>query len=244
MGTMLAEAAPEKKPQTENSNPKMNPVNIEKSNYELCFINTQTHIDTSLGEPVLLPPSIQERLEECDFAEDANEDLILLFSLMKGCKYEQVVRTNTSNYETDFSDFFIYTVYAPAGSSDWLWQRDCFVTVEIGSTGDPRYVGYSVAQVYDLGDNLLAETGLLSNRMSWYARYLPHKEIDENSDEASFLEKTNEELESFYSSNPTYRLGELCYADPLWVEKYQGFVARPEGSRFPMIFDPQPPYYG
>ena len=222
----------------------MNTLNIEKSNYELCFIDTETHIETSLGKPMTLPPSIQERLEECDFASDANEDLISLFGLIKGCKYEQVVRTNTSNYETDFSDSFIYTVYAPAGSSDWLWQRNCFVTVEIGSTGDPRYVGYSVAQVYDLGDNSLAETGLLSDRMSWYARYLPHKEIEENSNEASFLEKTNEYLDSFHSSNPTRNLGELCYADPIWVEKYQGFVARPEGSRFPMIFDPQPPYYG
>lgn len=222
----------------------MNSVNIEKSNYELCSIDTETHIEASLGNPMTLPPSIQERLEECDFTTDANEDLISLFSLMKGCQYEQVSRTNTCNYETDFSDFFIYTVYAPVGSSDWLWQRDCFVVVEIGSPGDPRYVPYGPAQVYDLGDDQLAETGLLSDRMSWYARYLPHKEIEENSDEASFLEKTNEELEPFYSSNPTYRLGELCYAEPIWVEKYQGFVARPEGSRFPMIFDPQPPYYG
>lgn len=217
---------------------------LDKEHWFLCMLSTREHIRATLGEPMRLPPSIQYSSEESEFSTDSEADLVSLFSLIKGSQYEQVARTNTCNYESDLDEFFVYTVYAPAGASDWLWQRDCFVTVEVGGRGDPRYVSYEAAQVYDLGDNQLAETGFLSHTLSWYARYLPHREIDENSKEANFIEKTNYELDSSCSSNPTSRLGELCYGDPIWVEKYQGFVARPKGSRFPMIFDPQPPIYG
>ncbi len=217
---------------------------LDKKHWFMCMLDTRKHIESSLGKPMSLPPSIQECVEESDFSEDAYADLVSVFKLIKGCEYEQVVRENTCNFENDLSDFFVYTVYAPVGSSDWLWQRDCFVTVQIGDSGDPHYVSYETAQVYDMCDNQLAETGFLSDRLSWYARYFPHREFEENSDEAKLLERTNEELDATSSGNPTSRLGELFYADPIWVEKYQGFVARVKGSRFPMVFVPTEPYYG
>ena len=212
----------------------------------MCMLDTRKHIENSLGKPMCLPPSIQCCLDGSDFSNEGPpcEDLKALFKLIKGCEYEQVARENTCNYENDLSDFFVFTVYAPVGSSDWLWQRDCFVTVEIGGSGDPRYVSYETAQVYDMGDNQLAETGFLSDRLSWFARYFPHKEIKEDSDDSKSLEEINEDLDATSSINPTSRLGELCYADPIWVEKYQGFVARVKGSRFPMVFVPTEPYYG
>ena len=105
-------------------------LNIDKSYFDCCSLISELHVKSSLGEPMQLPPSIESSMDE--------EDLLQLFFLIKGVPYECVVRDNSYNHETDLDQFFIYSVYAPKGTADWLWQRDCFVLVEMGYPGDPR----------------------------------------------------------------------------------------------------------
>lgn len=209
-------------------------VTIDKNHFDCCYLDSESHIRESLGEPLVLPQSIQESEQE--------EDFLRLFSLMKGCDYELVVRNNTYNEETDLDQFFVYSVYAPVGSSDWVWQRDTFVRVEMGQPGDPRYVNYNHPEVYDLGDTMLGDSGFFNWTLSWFAQYLIAGEVSTESD--NHIEDINSRISDGYSCNPTHELRQLCYADPIWVEKFDGYVARPKYRSFPMVFRPEAPIYG
>lgn len=94
----------------------MQTVNIDKNHFDCCSLDANAHIENSLGEPITLPPSIQETLEEASFCQEVEDDLLSLFGLMKGCEYERVARDNTYNHETDLDQYFVYSVFAPVGS--------------------------------------------------------------------------------------------------------------------------------
>lgn len=211
-------------------------IQIDKLSFYSCALSSEEHIRESLGESLELPIAIAE----CLGSKEEEINLLSLFRLMKGCEYERVVRDNTYNHETDLSEFFIYSVYAPVGSSDWMWQRDCFVTIEMGTPGDPRYVGYATSEVYDLGDRMLGESGFFEWMLGWYAR-----EFDSDAlyTRDSALEEVNNQISAGYSMNPTYELEQLCYAEPTWVDKHEGYVARPKAYPKPLIFNPVPPCY-
>lgn len=219
----------------------METISIDKQYFDCCSLVSTEHIASSLGEPIELPSAIADVVEGDYSEEECEQNLLQLFGLMKGYKYELVVRDNTYNHETDLDQFFIYSVYAPVGNPDWVWQRDCFVAVEMGSAGYPRYTGYKSAKVYDLGDSMLGENGFFSWTLGWYGRYIVDGDVSNESD--SLLEDVNEKISEGYGSNPTYELRELCYADPIWVEKLQGFVSRVRGSKYPMVFTPTEPCY-
>jgi hypothetical protein len=214
----------------------INLIEIDKEHFDCCSLNSEAHIQESLGEPLELPPAILEALGD----DNLEANLLQLFALMTGCTYERVVRDNTYNYENDLSQFFVYSVYAPVGVSDWVWAQDCFVTVEMGAPGDPRYVYYSEPQVYR-PETPLAEAGFFNWSLGWFGRYIENGKLS-NFDDPS-LEELNSKIDPGYSNNPTYELGELCVADPIWVEKLDSFVARPNGSRKPVAFYPVPPCY-
>ena len=217
----------------------MKNLNIDKNYFDRCSIIVSEHIENSLGKPITLPPSVQETLERVIFCEEAEEDLLSLFTLMKGCKYEQVALDNTHNYDNDLDQFFVYTVYAPSGTSDWMWKRDCFVTIEMGSGGDPRYSVYGTAQVYDLGDDQLGDSGFFNWTLGWYARYVSNGEATWDTDSA--IEAVNNELSQGWGTHPTSHLRNLCYSDPIWVEELEGYVARLIREKYPMVFYPCSP---
>lgn len=219
----------------------METIQVDKDHYCFCSLVSSEHIANSLGEPIQLPPAIADVVAG-DYSEEESEcNLLQLFALVKGCKYELAVRDNTYNHETDLDQFFIYSVYAPVGNPDWMWQRDCFVVVEMGSPGDPRYTSYKTPKVYDLGDSMLGENGFFSWTLGWYGRYIEDGIVSNETD--TFLDDVNERISEGYGSNPTYELRVLCYADPIWVEKFGGYVARVKGSGYPMVFIPVEPCY-
>ena len=215
-------------------------IEINKDHYEWCSLVSTEHIASSLGEPIELPDSIVDTTEEDHPDGKGERNLLQLFKLMKGHKYELVLRDNTYNHETDLDQFFVYSVYAPVGCSDWLWSQDCFISIEMGNPGDPRCVYYSAPNVYQ-PDTSLAETGFFDWTLGWYGRYLKDGEVHASQD--SLMEEINNEISTGYTSHPTSRLRELCYADPIWVEKFGGYVARPKGSPCPFVFTPVPPCY-
>lgn len=210
-------------------------INIDKKWPECCSIDAQQHIGSTLGAPIKLPPSLSEKLEN-EWANKCEDDLLQLFYLMKGCEYTEAVRDNTYNSENDLDQFFVFTVYIPANSSDWVWTRDAFVVVEIGSGGDPRYSAYGPAQVFDLGDECIGDTGFLDWTLGWWAEPINSDKYD-----ADQLDSINDRLSAYYSSSPFYQLEQEAYAKPIWIEKLNSFVARFKDCEFPVRVMPLEP---
>lgn len=211
-------------------------IETSKESFYFCALNSEAHIKESLGEPLKLPPAILEALGDGNH----EDNLLYLFSLITGHEYERVVRDNTYNYETDLNEFFIYSVYAPKANRDWMWSQDCFVTVEMGAPGDPRYVHYSDPKVYR-PKAPLAETGFFDWNLGWYGLYLKQGQMHYSQD--PFMEEVNNEICQGSGSNPARKLNEICYGEPVWVEKYRGYVARAKGSPCPLVFFPTAPCY-
>jgi hypothetical protein len=211
---------------------EMEAITIDKQHYCFCSLVSTEHIANSLGEPIELPPAIADVLEN-DYAEDLGEpNLLQLFSLMKGCEYELAVRDNTYNHETDLDQFFIYSVYAPVGKPDWLWQRDCFVVIEMGTPGDPRYSSYGHPAVYHLSDDTIGDSGFLNWQLSWQAQPISKTDSWDN------LDNFNERLSQGYSGDPTFELGQLVVCEPIWNEKRQGYLAKFKDHSYPVLLTP------
>lgn len=203
-------------------------IEIDKSDYRYCSIDSPSLIRDTLGDPLDLPPAIEDSLGEGNY----EENLLRMFSLMTGYEYERVTRDNTYNYDSDLSQFFIYSVYAPVGNPDWVWQSDCFVTIEMGTDGDPRYVNYCSPEVYSLGHNMIGDIGFLDWRLSWLAQPLSDKDTLEN------LDEFNERLSQGYSNDPTFELSELVVFEPLWNERRQGYIAKFKEHPYPVLLTP------
>jgi hypothetical protein len=210
-------------------------VNIDKQSFDFCTIDLESFLEETLGQPLVLTNELEELL--CNsWAVECEEDLLEYFKAQHpdSASYEQVHRDNTYNHESDLDSFFVYTVYAPKGCRDWVWEDGCYVTVEIGGAGDPRYVPYSNAQVYYVSGPL-AETGFFNWMIGWVVEPLPrYPELNND----IVLEQLRMELDQGYSSNPTYELREKTFAEPVWSEKRQGYVARFVNMRQPVVLTP------
>lgn len=210
---------------------------LDKNHPEYCAIDSQQHIENSLGSPLKLPDCLQDQLSE-KWANECEDDLLSLFKLMTGEDYEQVHRDNTFNSENDLSHFFVFTVYADAKSVGWVGLRGCFVVVEIGSPGDPRYASYGSAQVFHLDDTTIGDSGFLDWNLSWWLDPI-------NSDyPAESIDWLNDRCSYGYSSNPFHELTQNTYSDPIWSEKHGKFLIRPKDSSFPCFCHPVEPCYG
>lgn len=219
--------------------PRLSALIIDKQRPECCSIDTAFHIAETLGQPLKLPSTLSDLLaEHWANSADAEPDLLALFELITGTEYEQVYRDNTYNHENDLASFMVFTVYAPVGCSDWCWQRDCFVTVEIGAGGDPRYCAYSQAKVYRLDDRMLGDCSFLDWHLSWWL-----EPISDRYDSAA-LDNVNDRCSSCYSSSPYYELTEATYSEPIWSDRHKSFIARPKDVAFPCKVYPVEPCYG
>lgn len=224
--------------QTTNT-PQLSALIIDKQHPECCSIDTSFHIAQTLGSPIVLPDAISDLLaEHWANSDDVEPNLLALFALITGVEYHQVCRDTTYNHETDLDSFFVFTVYAPIDCSDWCWQRDCFVVVEVGSGGDPRYCSYSAAEVYRLDDTMLGDCCFLDWRLGWWLQPISDRYY------ASDLDELNDECSSCYSSSPYYQLAKATYAKPIWSDKHGCYIARPKGVRFPCKVSPVEPCYG
>lgn len=207
---------------------------------DCCMIDTEHHLKESLGEPLTLPPTLAANLGE-DWAntEQNHTDLLALFALITGEKYEEVHRDNSYNNETDLSTFFVFTVYAPINNCpDWCWQRDTFIVIEIGAGGDPRYSSYSGAQVYRLDDTTIADSGFLDWRLSYWLEPIA------SGYDRSVLDGLNDRISAGYSGYPYGELRDACHAEPVWNDRQATYLCRPKGIPFPCRMMPHLPYYG
>lgn len=216
------------------------PILILDKNYpESCSIDSMEHIENSLGSPLTLPDSLQNRLD-ADFAcePDVENDLLTLFGLMTGETYVQAYRENTYNQENDLSQDFILTVYVDASCNDWCWRRDCFVLVEMGSPGDPRYCQYQPAKIYRLEDDCIAETGFLDWHLGWWLNPISEKY------DSGKIDWLNDRLTPGYSCSPYHEMTKNCVSEPIWNDRKKSFIVKPTDSDFPCLAYPVEPHYG
>lgn len=210
---------------------------IDKDYPECCSIDSAEHIKNSLGSPLVLPDCLQDKLSEC-WASDCEEDLLRLFELMTGEKYQQVRRENTYNQENDLDQFFVFTIFGDIGCDDWCWRRGCFVAVEMGSPGDPRYCCYSPAEIFYIDEDCIAETGFLDWRLGWWL-----SPVDDRYDSQK-IDWLNDRLTPGYSCSSYHEMTQNCISDPVWSDQKNSFLVRPTDLDFPCLAHPVEPYYG
>lgn len=214
----------------------METLNLSTRSIEDISLNLEAHIAATLGEPLELPECLADLLSEhwaC--SEEAEPNLLSLFKLITGADYCQAWRENTYNQDNDLDSFAVVTVYADTACPDWTWRRDCFVVVEIGAGGDPRYSSYGAARIYRLEDCCIGDTSFLE----WTIGYWLQPISDDY--DASVLDSINDRLSVGYSSYPYGELRETLYAEPIYCESRQAFIARPKNVPFPVIVSPVAP---
>jgi hypothetical protein len=216
----------------------METIIIDKAYPECCALDVEQHVANSLGQPVKLPPTLEDKLSE-DWANSCEDDLLALFELITGVPYEQKHRDNTYNQENDLSAFLVWTVYAPVDSPDWIWQRDVFVVIEIGAGGDPRYSAYGPARIYHLADDTIGDSGFLEFTLGWWAEPIDAMKYDD-----ATLDRFNDRITVGYSSHPYYELESLLYKAPIWCERIGAYLGRFKDSPFPVKLRPIEPCYG
>lgn len=211
---------------------------LDKQHPECCSIAIDWHVAETLGAPIKLPPAI-ERLCEEHWAntEEVEPNLLALFELMTGSAYEQVARDNTYNYESSLNGYLVYTVYAPIGCRDWVWQRDVFVVIEVGAGGDPRYSAYSAAKVYHLSDGI-GDSGFLETSLGWWLE--PISDLYD----PKAVDWLNDRISCGYSSAPYYELIQHTYKAPIWSESRGCYLVRPKDCPYVCRVMPLEPCHG
>ena len=221
------------------TSPQLSALILDKAYPECCAIDVTYHVGETLGEPIKLPEAIETLCaEQWANSEEVEPNLLALFQLITGSAYEQVHRGNTCNHENDLSGFLVFTVYAPIGCRDWVWERDVFVALEMGAGGDPRYCGYSGAQIYRLEDETLGDCNFLETTLGWWL-----EPIRESYDPAE-IDWLNDRISCGYSSSPYYELESNAYAEPIWSESRGCYLVRPKDSPYVCRAMPQEPCYG
>jgi hypothetical protein len=221
------------------NSPQLSALTLDQNYPECCAIDLDFHVAETLGKPIKLPEAIETLCaEHWANSEEVEPNLLALFALMTDSTYEQVHRDNTYNSENDLSSFLVFTVYAPIGCRDWVWERDVFVAVEMGAGGDPRYCGYSGAQIYRLEDDTLGDCNFLETTLGWWLEpirdtYNPQP-----------IDWLNDRISCGYSSSPYYELESNTYAKPIWSESRGCYLVRPKDSPYVCRAMPQEPCYG
>lgn len=210
---------------------------IDKNHPECCSIDSVEHVKNSLGSPLVLPDCLQEKLSE-GWALECEGDLLSLFELMTGEKYQQLCRENTCNQKNDLDQFFIFTIFGDIGCNDWCWRRGCFIAVEMGSPGDPRGCHYSSAEIFYLDDDCIAETGFLDWHLGWWLNPVNDRH------DAQKIDWLNDRLTPGYSCSPYHEMTQNCVSDPIWSDQKNCFLVKPTDLDFPCLAYPVEPHYG
>jgi hypothetical protein len=121
-----------------------------------------------------------------------------------GDQYEYHTSGFTYNEENDLSNDFVYDIFAPADSGDWIWSRDTIVIIN----------GNQWFKVDNLGD-----AGFFDKTIGYYAVDISGKHVE------------IQEIDVGYSTYPYGYLSDLYagtrYSPILkWSDKFNGFLAR------------------
>lgn len=125
---------------------------------------------------------------------------------LTGDRYEYHTTGWTYNSETDLSNDFVYDIFAPADSGDWIWSPDVVVIID-------------GTEWYKL--DFLGDSGFFDRTIGYYATDLTGEHVEVP------------EIETGYSSYPYGQISDLYVGskhEPIlkWSDKFQGFLARHE----------------
>lgn len=197
-------------------------------------LDTEAHLENSLGKPLTLPDSIDPGI----WATEQEDALCRWFARLTHRQYVQAARDNTCNSENDFSSNFVFSIFQPEDASDWCYSDDVFVVVETHLGGDVRG-NYGPLRVYRLDD--IAESGFLDWVVGWYASPINTDSVSDCRE----LETINDRIRVGYSSHPTSEVRDLLWhnTEPTWSEKLNCYVARFADVPFAVRLEPSEPYY-
>lgn len=193
---------------------------IDKQWPDCSAINTELFLRRTIGHNnpengIELPDAIHN-------AEWNDEsDLIALFiSNRENTLYQPVYRDNVYNHENDFSNVFVFEVFAPENTTEWYYSDNIYVSVAVHRWGDVRGT-YGATRLYKVAD-CLAESGFLDWVLGWGVYDLQGNRISDG---------TTDRFELGYSNYPW---GELVKYIPEktihWSEKRQSLVGRYNGN--------------
>jgi len=196
---------------------------VDQLHWDCPSIDTDGHIESTLGQPLELPESVDAGA----WVSDAEDALLAFFKEETGMDYVHQARDNTYNSEQNLSSQFVFSIFAPEDCSDWCFANDVFVAIETHLGGDVRgnYSDFKVYRVDQLGD-----TGFFEWVCGWYAQPISERYSQDE------LERVNDRLNVGYTSNPTSELRDLLEAktEPAWSDKHGAFVGRLAGIAFPV----------
>jgi hypothetical protein len=199
-------------------------------------LNTEMHLESSLGKPIRLPDSLTEKLGYT-WATECEDALLRFFARTTHQQYEHVHRDNSYNHDNDLSSNIVYSIFAPVDCSDWIWCDDVFVVVEEHLGGDVRG-NYGDATVYRVDQ--LGETGFFDVVCGWRAEPISEQYDAEDPE----LRRLNDRFSIGYSNWPTGDVRDaLASKKPAWSDQYGCYVARLESVPFPVKLHPVEPYY-
>ena len=138
---------------------------IDKQWPDCTAINTELFIQRTIGHN-----NPENGIELPDVIHDAEwsdeRDLITQFiSDRESTPYKSVYRDNVYNHENDFSNVFVFEVFASADCSDWCYSGDIYVSVSVHRGGDVRG-NYGSTKLYKIAD-CIAESGFLDWALGW-----------------------------------------------------------------------------
>jgi len=212
-------------------------------------LDWQKHVKTALNsEPLELPPTLHDALQEADSIDSVADDLCSLFNLMTqsihngGYTYEwtcHTIRDSSLNCECLNVAIFYRTNGYHAG--DPFYSSDAFVVI-------------NCSRVYAMQDNNnVGESGLFDTAIGFWLSPL------RDSCDASMLDSLNDRLSIGYSSHPYCELESKLisgywYVPPVgarahfigktyWIESRGYYVCRVAGVPYVCRVDPIAPYY-
>ncbi len=147
-------------------------------------------IDADLPEDEsrIWPDAITIRHAIERYAHDADDE--------SPTEYRLVAHDNIYNHENDFANHFVFAIYAPTDSIDWLWAEECYVAISFGRSCDPRG-RYSAASVWRFRWPP-AECGFLDWCIGWWLTV-----------DGEQCGSWSERCQIGYASNPTSELARV-----------------------------------
>jgi len=193
-------------------------IDIDKE--QICYtsIDRDNWLKKLLGEPIE-NEALDLLLDGDTWLNDSEKEIVNELNKIEGTYYKASGIENTCNVENDLDLDFVYSIFTPVVSEDYLYCDKTYIAIEPHLGGDPRG-NYGRAVVYGPIDSL-AETGFFDWRVGWNV-----EDLDGNHLEESHLFSLS------YSSSPTTELAKHFINRDGWEvitkysEKKKGYLAR------------------
>lgn len=188
-----------------------NLIKLDTTFPDCTAIDTEAWLKAVLGEEIALGGEELARKMATNWLVEIEADILAAIEQETGVEYEAAALGNVFNGDNDFSDVFQFQVFRPADGTDWVYDDDVYIAVEVHQGGDVRG-NYGRVRLYR-ADNL-ADTGFLDWVLGWDVTYSDGTEVP-----------LNYRFDIGYSSHPLYEMLDHLKGGKLtWSEKRQCFV--------------------